>query len=91
MKGGSPDGDGIAGSMMVMNPTFDGEGVWFLREVDAVRREHVADFLSARTHRCQFVFFALDKVAGARGNRLQHGFAVLQSNVAFELVPQVLV
>ena len=53
--------------------------------------KHVADSLRASRNQCNVVSFALDKVAGARGNQLQHGFAVLQSNVAFELVPQVLV
>ena len=77
--------------MFVTNHTFDDAGGWSLREVDAVCRKHVADYLCASRHQCKCVSFALDNVAGARGNQMQHGCAVLQSNVAFELVLQVLV
>ena len=91
IKGTSASDDGSEGIMCVTDCAFDDEGGWSLREVDAVCRHHVANSISASKHECLHVSFALDKVAGARGNQLQNGFAVLQSGIAFELVPQVLV
>ena len=79
------------GIMCVTDGAFDDEGGWNLCEVDVVVRHHVADSISASQKECLHVSFALDKVSGSRGNQLQNGFAVLQSGIAFELVPQVLV
>jgi hypothetical protein len=62
---------------------------WTSRAVDRTCMLHRASSKHA-TRGERFIGIALDKVGGCRSLDLQNAFAVMPSNVAFELVPQVM-
>lgn len=83
-KGPDQDTDGF-----VYKEELEMSADWTSRAVDRTCMLHRASSKNA-TRGASFIGIALDKVGGCRSLDLQNAFAVMPSNVAFELVPQVL-